>query len=116
MTDDTRPEWKHETPEPLARWLVSRAVTKITHHWRFTGEDTSENWIELHTDKNEKRRVASGFLNVSREFEFCPDHARLVRERTYSGVRESIEKIDAWEKKNARDRSEYERLKVKFGG
>lgn len=113
MTEDARPQWTHQTPEALARWLVSHHVTKITHHWEMTGVDTSRDWITLHSEK-EKRDVASSFFLNSREFEFSPNHAGLVQEVAYAKVREAIEKIDKWEKANARDRSEFERLKKKF--
>jgi hypothetical protein len=111
--EEKRPEWPHQTPEDLARWLVGHRVTKITHHWEFTGEDTSRHWIELHADK-EKRAVASGFLEHNREFVFRPDHAGLICEAPYGKVRSTIETIDKWEKANARDRSEYARLQKKF--
>lgn len=112
--EDKRPEWLHRTPEDLARWLVGHRVIKIAHHWEFTGVDTSRNWITLHSDQ-EKRDVSSDFFRNNSEFVFDPDHAGLVSERPYGRVRDTIEAIDKWEKANARDRSEYERLKVKFG-
>lgn len=116
MSEDKRPEWPHKTPEALARWLVSGHITKITHHWEFTGEDTSRHWIVLHKhDDKESRIVDSGFLNNSPDFEFAPDHASLVRPRNYSEVRQSIEKIDRWDQVHAAERATYERLKKKFG-
>lgn len=108
-----RPKWTHETAEDLARWLVSDFVTKITHHWEMTGPDTSRDWIVLHREKD-SRTVPTRFFTNNPDFEFSPDHACLVRERPYSKVRDDIEKIDKWEKANARDRSEFERLKRKF--
>jgi hypothetical protein len=115
MTDDPRPEWKHKTPEDLARWLAGNHVTKITHHWEMTGPDTSRDWLMLHS-KTSERQVATRFFTNNSEFAFAPDHAQLVSEQPYAKVRETIKQIDDWEKKNARDRLEYERLKTKFGG
>lgn len=113
--DDTRPKWTHKTPEDVARWLVGDHVTKVTHHWKMTGVDTSTEWLMLHKDKD-SRQFSTNFFRDNPEFEFAPYHAGLVRERPYAKVRETIDKIDAWEKANARDRSEFERLKKKFGG
>lgn len=113
---DSRPKWSHDTPEALARWLVSNFVTKITHHWRMTGPDTSEDWIELHSEK-EKRRVNTYFFSDNHDFSFSPYHAGLVQVRNKypESVRQTIDKIDLWEKANARDRADFERLKKKFG-
>jgi hypothetical protein len=123
MTDeDKRPAWSCQTPEELARWLAGHTITKITHHWEFTSEDTSKEWIELHAneasmgekDKWVSRKVASNFLGTDyhSEFKFSPDHARLVQ--TSDKVRSNIEAIDKWEAKNKRDRAEFDRLKRKF--
>lgn len=111
--NEKRPAWTHKTPEDLARWLVSNAITKITHHWEMTGVDTSTEWIVLHAVKDQ-RRVNTNFLKAG-EFEFAPDHRGLVREVPYRNIRESIDKIDAFENTNARERAEFERLKAKFG-
>lgn len=111
---EERPKWTHQTPEELARWLVGHRITKITHHWEMTGVDTSREWIVLHAENSEKR-FPSRFFRENTEFEFAPDHVGLVQERPYAGVRKSIDNIDAWEKANARDRTEFERLKSKFG-
>jgi hypothetical protein len=111
-----RPKWIHETPEDVARWLLNHHVTKITHHWEFTSADTARDWITLHSsDGKRQREFPSAFFRNNQEFEFAPDHAGLIRPRPYSRVGDSIRAIDQWEKANAHDRSEYERLKQKFG-
>lgn len=50
-------------------------------------------------------------------FAFAPDHAGLFR-LTYEGQRaaERLAEIDAFEKRNDRERREYERLRRKFEG
>ncbi|WP_202306462.1 hypothetical protein [Mesorhizobium sp. L-8-10] len=102
-------------------WLAAGFITKITHHWRMTGVDTSEDWIELHRGKSdgtkERRRFPSSFLNTNGYFEFRPNWRQLVTP-TYRGENaiKDLEAIDAWEKKHARQRAEYERLKKKFDG
>lgn len=116
MTDDTRPKWPHETAEELARWLVSNKVTKITHHWEMYDCDKSRDWIVLHSEKNGSRKVSTSFFYNNRDFAFQPDHAGLVaiKQQYPKDVRQTIEELDAWEKKNERDRAEYRRLKAKF--
>lgn len=81
-----------------------------------TGADTATYWLMLHREKNGSREVPTNFFEKNNEFAFSPDHAGLVQEQPYTKVRETIAKIDAWEKNNASDRSEFERLKAKFGG
>ena len=118
-SEDTRPAWKHDIPEENVRWLSSASggfITKITHHWKMTGADTADDWIVLHKDKQE-RKFPSNFLNTNGYFEFRPNWRELVVP-TYRGEQaiKDIATIDAWEKKNARDRAEFERLTRKFKG
>lgn len=109
-TDDTCPEWPYKTPIEIARWIDSNFIVKITHHWRFTSEDTSENWIELHAEKGAGRRIHIDGDEVT----FRPDHATLVHiER---GMSERINQIDAWKQRHARELVEYRRLSAKFAG
>lgn len=111
-----RPKWPYKTPEELVRWIFSSAIKKITHHWRMTGNDTSEDWLLFHNEKGEERRMPTRFEAVYPEVRFDPDHARLIQLKGYPDVWETIRQIDAWEKANDHDRREYERLKVKFEG
>ena len=115
MSEDVRPVWEHKISEDDARWLLADHVTKITHHWEFTGEDTSRDWIVLHREKG-SRKFPTMFFYSNKYFEFWPYHAGLIQPSRHWGdkLRETIQAIDAWEKKNQRDRSEYERLKRKF--
>lgn len=110
---DIRPEWPYNLTEEQFAWLL-QSIVKITHHWSMTGNDTAEDWIELHTDK-ENRRFHSGFLNGTGLFCFKPNWRELVQ-LTWNGeqAKKRYEEIQVWEKKNQRDRSEFERLKKKF--
>jgi len=115
----TRPEFKHDIKESDARWLLSCSVTKITHHWKFITEDSTEDWIELHgmiAGKAATKKFPTRFFNDGEYFEFSPDHARLINP-TWRGrqLRDDIEAIDKWEKKNSRELAEYKRLQKKFG-
>lgn len=110
----TKPKWPFDMPEEFARWMASGRVTKITHHWRFTGVDTSEDWIEFHIGK-ESRRCPVRSWGSGGEVVFRPDHCRLVALR--DDVLERVKEIEAWEKSEARDIAEYQRLTKKlFGG
>jgi len=117
MENDTRPTWKHSISEDDVRWL-SGIITKITHHWRMTSADTSEDWIELHREKDKRRfptRYLNGLVGETSYFQFAPSHASLVQPT--SNGRQAINDlaaIDAWEKKHKRERAEYERLRAKF--
>ena len=115
MVSENRPEWKHQIPEADARWLSGGLIVKITHHWKFTSEDTTEDWIELHRADGSARRFPSAFLNTNGYFEFRPNWRELVQP-TYRGeqARKDFEAIDKWEKENAAERAEFERLKSKF--
>lgn len=111
---DERPKWPHKVPEETARWLLNNTVTTITHHWEFTGPDTSRDWLVLHGEKSKEAFATCFFDLYPYEVSFRPDHAGLVQ--VAPNVRETIRKIDAWEKAHARERREYERLKRKFEG
>jgi hypothetical protein len=110
---DLRPAWTFKNlPEDLARWIWGNPVTKITHHWQFTGEDTARYWLELHA-KNGKRSTPNAALPSG--VNFAPNHAGLLR--LDESVESLLRKIEAWEKKHERDIAEYERMKASlFGG
>lgn len=110
---DIRPEWPYDLTEEQFRWL-RQSITKITHHWAMTGNDTAEDWIELHA-ANESRRFNTQFLDGNDLFCYKPNWRELVQP-TWKGEQalKRYEEIQAWEKKNQRDRSEYERLKKEF--
>jgi hypothetical protein len=110
---DVRPEWEYSISESDFAWLL-QSIVKITHHWAQTGNDTAEDWIELHTH-NDKKRFNTGFLNGNDLFCYKPNWRELVQP-TWNGdqAKKRYEEIQVWEKKNQRDRSEFERLKKKF--
>jgi hypothetical protein len=111
---DQRPVWvfKDAVPEELARWIWGNPVTKITHHWEYTGADTARYWLELHADKG-KRRIPD--TRLPRGVNFAPNHAGLLR--LDQSVEDLLHKIAAWEKKHEHEIAEYERMKAAlFGG
>jgi hypothetical protein len=122
MTETQKPKWEWRLPEAKFRALTARPIVEIKHGWKFTSEDTAENWITLKTDdqdksKGETIKVESHMQSALMElFEFKPDHAELLR-LTYRGeaARRRLQEIDAFEKSDHRERREYERLKKKFG-
>ena len=120
---DNRPAWPHKVSEDLARWIYGHAVTKITHHWRMTSADTSEDWLELHATEGDKKEpvkkmvgtrelLGGSHWHAQDGIFFNPDHARLVQ--VAGKIQETIRKIDEWERRNEADRAEYDRLKKKF--
>lgn len=112
MSETARPLWPFKVPEDFARWLAGGSVTKITHHWRFTGVDTSEDWIEFHIGKEARRCPVR--LDQFGEIAFLPDHRQLVRLR--GDVRERLQEIAAWETRESKDIAEYKRLARKLYG
>lgn len=114
MDDDVRPPWPHKIPEEVARWLAASFVVRIDHQWKMTGVDTSHDWLVFYRTDGESREFPTAFAEMWPEVHFSPNHASLVRFKPYPDVRATLDQINAWEKKNARDRSEFERLKRKF--
>ena len=113
--EDLKPTWPFEITEKLARWFYTNSVVKITHHWKFTGVDTADYWIECHPDnKGNPKRVDTSFFTYNRYLEFNPDHRCLIQFKKHTGMLQRIEELDKWEKKHKRERRDYERLKKKF--
>lgn len=110
--DDKRPEWRFEQDMEAVRFLLGNIV-KIEHKWEMTSADTSRNWIRL-TRKNGVWRDFRDFPDSL--FRFVSDHHASLIQMTHEGnrARELLDKIDAWDKKHAAERTEYERLKRKF--
>jgi hypothetical protein len=110
MNND-RPIWNYDINKDSFSKLL-RSVKKITHHWKFTGEDTAEDWVEFHFD-NGKMKKPKGFDEL---FIYRPDF-RCLFQLNYNGEKaeKQLESIKKWEIKNKREIAEYERLKKKFG-
>lgn len=119
MSEEKRPDWPFKTPIETARWLREHFVTGLEHHWRMTGVDTDEHWLEAversgaGTHDGCKKESRIRLVIDGQEVKFAPDHARLIQ--LGRALHDRIEEIDAFEKKNKRDRAEYERLRRKFG-
>ena len=111
MTENTRPEWDFELTEEQVRKL-DQPIIKITHHWEFTSADTARSWIVFYT-KTEEFEPPDEWAKL---FNFTHGSHGLI-EPNYRG-RDAIERvreIDGWERRNKKDREQYERLKQKFG-
>jgi len=113
MADDNRPEWEFEIPMERFRMLC-HCVTAIRHQWRMTGNDTSENWIEICLDRSGSWKRLP--LHAMKFIQFNANHHNSLFSLTYQGemARKRMGEIDAWEKKHAAERAAYERLKRKF--
>ena len=117
--NETRPAWDFKTPIETARWLRAHFVTSIEHHWRMTGVDTDEHWLEA-VDRSGHGTRRQQVVKDSRirividgsEIRFRPDHASLLEMR--ADLHKRVEAIDAFDKRNKRERAEYERLRRKF--
>lgn len=118
-----RPSWDWKFSERDFRTLTKRRVVRIEHAWKFTGNDTSESWINLTTHDNGdskgdivqvRSHMLSAFLEL---FRFAPDHAGLMLlTRVGEQALGRLAEIDKFEQTHDRDRREYERLKRKFEG
>ena len=111
--DSEKPKWNHDIPIGQFETLINNCITKVTHHWRMTGTDTSEDWVELHYGDKKSMRMPQGF---DLYFKFEPNYRELFRLTTFaqSAIR-NLEEVRKWEKKNKRELAQYERLKAKFG-
>ena len=112
MSESTRPIWGQKLTETQVQNL-RHAVVRISHHWEMTGCDTSRDWVVFHTQDGGKFVAPDGWKDL---FEFSPDHKGLIIPN-YKG-REAckvLDKIQAWEKQNANDIAELNRLQQKLG-
>ena len=109
---DTRPSWGLKISERDFEKMDVR-MKGVRSQWKFISEDQTENWWEFSSDLKTWFRSPPHWREC---FEFSRDEYELLT-LTYKGreAREKLQAIRSWEKKNARDRSEYERLKKKFG-
>jgi hypothetical protein len=107
---DTRPDWPDhwEVTEEQARF-IDRGVTVIRHGWKFTGPDTSEDWLDLITEDGSSMRAD----RLPKEVFFQPDHRCLLS--LQSEVKSKLMQIDHFERANVIAREVYERLKARFG-
>lgn len=113
---EERPKWTHKIPEATARWIATHSVMSIHYKWRMTGADTSEDWLELRTEKGEEtRRVPTEFLKLW-EIEFYPGSRGLLSFRTYAGVEKTIKAIDNFDTRHRDELATYKRLKKKYEG
>ncbi len=107
MTDDRIPAAVTENE----RWIVRHSVCAIKVEHVQTGTDTSQTYVVLTPIEGKSVR----WTDVEFRKVACLklDWIRCVEPNF--GVREKVEAREKWEKANARELSEYKRLKAKFG-
>ena len=119
MTDnnqnDKKPKWDHSIDIDKFEVLINNCVTKITHHWRMTSCDTSEDWVELHFSKGENKKSMRAPNGFDQYFKYSPNHCQLFQ-GNYNAEKatKDLEEIRKWEKRHAKEIAEYKRLKAKF--
>lgn len=95
---------------PEERWIVHNRVDSVRVEYRQTGTDTAETYVHLTAGDRTVCWRDTTFKKVARlELSW----ATLV-EPVY-GLREKVEARDKWEKANAKELAEYQRLKLKYG-
>lgn len=115
--NDSRPEWPHKnmSESDFRRIVKIGPISAVEAKWEYTSADTSREWLEA-TDRNKKKHVLPQGWKFVLQFVGWSSNPGLF-DYTYEGreMLKTLEKIDAWEKKNKAERAEYERLKVRFG-
>ena len=109
----TPKDWKHEIPFGTAKWFRENTVKRIDYIWRMTSEDTSEDWIIVHSDRHATMRLPIGLYP---ELEFNPSVGGLIRLRASSNVARDLDEIEEWRMQNEHDLALYLKLKQKFKG
>ena len=94
-----------------ARWICSHRVIGVSIEYVQTGTDTAETYLTLTPESGNKVRWLDRTFSKVATLEL--DHYRLVKPKY--GVREEVEAWDKYEKANAAELAEYERLRAKYG-
>jgi len=113
MTSESKGEAiKKPAQYELKKWLCENWVVGLRLHYYATGTDTSDTDWELTPSEGKPKRVKAhavcGLVDIR------PDWVRVLQVK--DSVQREIKEYDAFAKKEARDLSEYERLKRKFDG
>lgn len=93
------------------KWIAHHRVDSIRVESRQTGVDTAETYVHLTAGSVTAVWRSSTFNKVAK----LSLSWASIAEPAY-GVRERVEAREKWEKANARELSEYKRLKSKFEG
>lgn len=111
MTSATRPVWDFKYPEDDARWLLSRRIVRIEAQTDMGHDYQTESWVDLYDGSGEKRK----FSAFPEYMVFRPGFGELLaRSHIAERMRTAIAEADVWDKANAKELAEYERLKAKF--
>jgi hypothetical protein len=97
-------------------WLVDNRVCEIKTSYKMTGCDTSQDYVTLTSLSGKSVTWRSDtFSRIAKLASYVSSTSSLVEPKEY-GLRERVQKRRAWDKANAREVSEYKRLKAKFEG
>ena len=118
LTEENRPKWDFDLPLELFRKLVRSWITRIDVKSKMTSADTSESWLEFHSDSNKDVIKINQVGRVWKLFEFTPNHHAKLIGLTSAGERalKRSEEIAAFDKKHNSEIATYRRLKAKFEG
>ena len=97
-------------------WIVDHRVCAIRTSYKMTSEDTSQDYVTLEALNGDKVTwQIESFRTMAKLTNHISATSSLVEPNEYR-LRERVEVRRAWEKKEAKDLSEYKRLQSKFGG
>lgn len=91
------------------RWIVKHQVDTVKVEHRQTGADTAETYVTLIAGKEKVTWRDHVFKKVARL-----DLSWATVASPNYGVAERVAAREAWERDNAKELAEYERLKAKF--
>ena len=114
---DTRPKWDFRamTEVDFRRMYQRARIVSVKAEWEFTGADTSREWLTAQ-DSDGKTFTVPKTWREAFSFVGGASNPGLFRlNHTGSRMAERIKEIDAWERQNKKERTEYERLRQKFG-
>jgi hypothetical protein len=92
------------------KWLCNNTIVGLKVHYYQTGTDTSDTDWELIPQTGKSKRVKAH--TVRPLVTLRPDWVRVLQ--INAEVRREVEEYEKFAKKEARDLSEYRRLKAKF--
>jgi hypothetical protein len=114
---DVRPAWPHKEMTEHEFRVVRKTgmIVSVEAHWKMTSEDTSREWLTVKNHDGNSFTLPSNWAKALKFVGYSSSPGLFGY--TYEGDRmqKTLSEIDAWEKKNAADRTTYERLKAKFG-
>jgi hypothetical protein len=106
-------------PSPLALWIDKHGTPdQLKVDYRQTGTDTADTWIILTVTDSKKstetrpHEIGSDRYGYENDVYLHLSHASIVE--LTEGGRKRVDEWKAFEKKEAKDLAEFDRLKTKF--